>query len=290
MEDFIPFGGGDVQHPDPATARIVVLPLCYEQAPSYGHGSQDGPYHITVASEQLEQFDEELCIDWGQLPIHTLAPMHFSGTPAQCVEEMRAAARGVLDRRQFLLSLGGDHAVSIGPILAAHAIWPDMGVLHVDAHLDLRNEWNGSPFNHACAMRRVLDAGVRPIVAAGIRSVSREDHEVVRAHGMRPFYAHHIDPADDGWIDQVVAALPDRVYLTVDLDGLDPSEMPGTGTPEPGGLTYRQLLKLIRAVGRTKHVVAADVNELAKIPGSQVSETMAARVAEKIIVYCSGAV
>lgn len=276
-----------MQHPDLESAGIVVLPLCYEQAPSYGVGSGDGPYHLTAASEQLEQFDEETFTDWGSFPIHTLPPMHFSGPPEQCVMEMKSAAKAVLDKKKFLLSLGGDHAISIGPILAASEIWPGMGVLQVDAHLDLREEWNGSRYNHACVMRRVLQAGIGPLVQVGIRAVSKEEHEVIIAHGLKPFYAHRIDPGSFSWIDEILDILPKHVYMTVDLDGLDPSEMPGTGTPEPGGLSYRQLVKLIRAVGREKEVVAADVNELAKIEGSQVSETVAARVAEKIIVYCS---
>jgi agmatinase len=283
----IPFGGPDVQHPDLESARIVVLPLCYEHAPSYGGGSSDGPYHLTTASEQLEQFDEETLADWGAMPIHTLPPMHFNDTPEKCVMEMKAAAMKIMGEDKFLLSLGGDHAISIGPILGASEIWQDLGVLQVDAHLDLRYEWNGSRFNHACVMRRVLEAGVRPLVQVGIRAFSKEEHEVVVAHGLKPFYAHRIESGKDTWIDDVLEALPEKIYLTVDLDGLDPSEMPGTGTPEPGGLSYRQLVGLIRAVGRHKKVVAADVSELAKIEGSQVSETMAARVAEKIIVYCS---
>ena len=290
MDTIIPFGGPDVQHPDLETARIVVLPFCYEQAPSYGVGSGEGPYHITLASEQLEQFDEEALVEWGELPIHTLPPMRFSEPPEACIMRMKSAAKGVLEDKKFLLSLGGDHAISIGPILAASEIRPRLGVLQVDAHLDLRNEWNGSRYNHACVMRRVLEAGVGPVVSVASRAVSKEEYEVVNAYGLNPFYAHRIDPLNYSWIDDILDALPEEVYLTVDLDGLDPSEMPGTGTPEPGGLSYRQLVKLIQALGREKQVVAADVNELAKIEGSQVSETMAARVAEKIIVFCSGSV
>jgi agmatinase len=267
-----------------------VLPLCYEQAPSYGSGSGEGPFHITVASEQLEQFDEEALVEWGKFSIHTLPPLRFSEVPEVCVVKMKSVAKVVLDAGKFLLSLGGDHAISIGPILAASEIWPEMGVLQIDAHLDLRDEWNGSRYNHACVMRRVMEAGVGPIVSVASRAISKEEYDVVTSHGLKPFYAHCIDPQNDSWIDDVLGALPEKVYLTVDLDGLDPSEMPGTGTPEPGGLSYRQLVKLIQTLGREKQVVAADVNELAKIEGSQVSETMAARVAEKIIVYCSGAV
>lgn len=289
MDALVPFGGPAVQHSELETARIVVLPFCYEQSPSYGGGSAEGPYHITIASEQLEQFDEEALAEWGKYPIHTLPPMRFSGSPEASVMEMKSAAKAVLESKKFLLSLGGDHAISIGPILAAYEIWPEVGVLQVDAHLDLRDEWNGSRYNHACVMRRVLEAGVRPIVPVASRAVSKEEHDVATAYGLKPFYAHRIDPLDYSWIDDALEALPKKVYLTIDLDGLDPSEMPGTGTPEPGGLSYRQLVALIRALGKEKQVVAADVNELAKIEGSQVSETMAARVAEKIIVYCSGA-
>jgi agmatinase len=285
-EKITPFGGSAVQHPHLDTARVVVLPLCYEQAPSYGSGSGDGPYHLTVASEQLEQFDEEALVEWGSLPIHTMPPMHFSGAPEKCVMEMKKAARSVLKKNKFLLSIGGDHAISIGPILAASEIWSGMGVLQVDAHLDLRNEWNGSRYNHACVMRRVLEAGISSLAQVAVRSVSKEEYGVVTSHGLKPFYAHQIEPTDVSWIDKVLDVLPKKVYLTIDLDGLDPSEMPGTGTPEPGGLTYRQLVALIRAVGQRKEVVAADVTELAKIEGSQVSETMAARVVEKIIIYC----
>jgi agmatinase len=288
--DFIPFGGPDVQHPDLESAGIVVLPLCYEQSPSYGIGSGDGPYHLTIASEQLEQFDEEALVDWAAMPIHTLPPMHFSGSPESCVMTMKSAAKEILDSGKFLLSIGGDHAISIGPMLAAMETWPGVGGLQVDAHLDLRDEWNGSRYNHACVMRRALEAGIRPLVQVGIRAVSKEEYGVVAAQGLKPFYAHRMDPGDFSWIDDVLSALPEKVYLTVDLDGLDPSEMPGTGTPEPGGLSYRQLVRLIQAVGREKQVVAADVVELAKIDGSQVSETMAARVAQKIVVYCSGGV
>jgi agmatinase len=120
------------------------------------------------------------------------------------------------------------------------------------------------------------------------RSFCAEEAELVRSRGLRPVYAHQMVPWDDAWIGQVVADLPPRVYLTIDLDGLDPAVLPGTGTPEPGGMSYRQLLALIRAVGRQRRVVAADITELAKIPGSQVSEYTAARIAAKIFVHCVG--
>jgi agmatinase len=158
--------------------------------------------------------------------------------------------------------------------------------LQIDAHTDLRQEWNGSSYNHACVMRRLADDVKTPFVQVGIRSFSPEEAQLIRERGYTPFYAHEIDPFDNSWIDLVVEALPEMVYITLDLDGLDPSVIPGTGTPEPGGLSYRQVVNLIKRVGSDRKVVAADINELVKIKGSQVSEYTAAKLASKIIVYC----
>jgi len=283
---FIPFGGLEFQVADIEAARIVVLPICYACAPSYGTGSETGPFHILKASEQLESLDEESLIDWGQLQIHTAEPMFPIGEPEQAILEMKTAAERILARKRFLLSLGGDHAISIGLIMAASKLYPHIGVLQIDAHLDLREEWNGSNYNHACVMRRVTeDVGV-PIVQVGIRSFSVEEANYVQTKGFKPFFAHKIDPFDNSWIQNVLDALPQEVYMTIDLDGLDPAILPGTGTPEPGGLSYRQLLNLIKAVGRHRRVVAADITELTKIEGSHVSEYTAARIAAKIFVSC----
>ena len=294
LPDFSPFGGDEVRPVSFDEANIVVLPLCYEHAPSYGAGSEDGPLHLLNASAQLEAVDEETLMDWAGLGIHTLPPLFPPKDPEAAVDEMRTAADRVLTQGKFLLSLGGDHAVSLGPIQAAFKHHPKIGVLQVDAHLDLRNEWNGSRYNHACVMRRVADMGL-PFIQVGIRSFSREEAEYVRTQGLAPFYAHQIasiseifpGSGKEDWIDQAVNRLPEQVYLSIDLDGLDPAVLPGTGTPEPGGLTYRQLVRLLRAVGRNRKVVAADINELVKIPGTQVSEFTAAKLATKIFVHCA---
>ena len=161
-----------------------------------------------------------------------------------------------------------------------------MGVLQIDAHLDLRDEWNGSKYNHACVMRRVSEALKLPIIPVGIRSFSPEEAEYMRGHNIKPIYAHEIDSYNNSWVEKVVKALPEKVYLTIDLDGLDPSVIPATGTPEPDGLSYRQLVNLIKTVGQKRKVVAADINELAPIEGSPISEFTAAKIASKIFVYC----
>ncbi len=282
---WVNFGGEDVPNASFEAARCVVLPLCYENAPSYGRGSRSGPFHVLDASAQLERLDEETLTDWGKIPIHTLAPLFPEGEPEKAISQMRAAAENVLCRGKFLLSLGGDHAVSIGTIGAAAEVFPDLGVLHIDAHLDLREKWNGSRFNHGCVMRRVVDDLGLAVFPVGIRAVAPEELEVVQSRGIRPVYAHRID-AGSGWPEALVKTLPSRVYLSVDLDGLDPSAVPGTGTPEPGGLSYRQILSLIRCLSRKREVVAADVVELAPISGSHVSEYTAAKIAQKIIHLC----
>jgi len=286
LKKSIRFGDAEIPAVGLDDAGIVVLPLCYENAPSYGTGSENGPLHILSASAQLENIDEETSAFWGKAGIHTLPLFVPSKDPEKAINEMKKAAATVLIRNKFLLSLGGDHAISIGPIMAVAEIYPDIGVLQIDAHLDLRDMWNGSKYNHACVMRRVIDDIKLPVVQVGIRSFSPEEAEYVKRKKLKPFYAHNIDPLDDSWIDKAVDSLPEKVYMTIDLDGLDPSVIPGTGTPEPGGLSYRQLIKLIKAVGKERKVIAADINELVKIEGFQVSEYTAAKIATKIFVYC----
>jgi agmatinase len=165
--DFIHFGGIEIDPPNFDEARIIVLPLCYEHAPSYGSGSHEGPYHILKASEQLESMDEETFINWSTIPIHTLAPVFPEGSPEEAVLEMKAASKRVLKAGKFLLSLGGDHAITIGPVMAAKEIYPQLGVLQIDAHTDLRQEWNGSSYNHACVMRRLADDVKTPLFRWG---------------------------------------------------------------------------------------------------------------------------
>ena len=288
QKKFKSFGGSEIQVEDIDRSRIVVLPLCYENSSSYGTGSKKGPYYILDASCHLERMDEDELVDWGSLKIHTSQPLFPSDDPQKAVVQMQMEAKNILQREKFLLSLGGDHAISIGLIKAASDIYPDLGVLQIDAHLDMRDTWKGSRYNHACVMRRIVEDMKLPAIQVGIRSFSPEEAEFAASRNLTPFYAHRIDPTDHAWIEEAIDALPPRVYLTLDLDGLDPSVIPGTGAPEPGGLSYRQTVQLIKKVGREKNVVAADINELIKIDGSNVSEFTAAKIATKIFVYSWG--
>ncbi len=284
--DSISFGGADLPAVSLEEAAALILPVYYELAPSYGTGSMEGPFHILTASAELEAVDEETFTEWGAMGVHTLPALHPSGNPEACVDQIRLSAEAFLKTGKFLLSLGGDHAITIGLAGAANRVFGNIGVLQIDAHADLRDSYHGSRYNHACVMRRVADDLHLPFVQAGIRSFSPEEAAYIRSNRLSPFYAHQIDPLDHSWMDAAIDRLPESVYLTLDLDGLDPSVVPGTGTPEPGGLTYRQVVELIRRLGSRRRVVAADINELAKIPGTQVSEYTAARLAAKILIHC----
>ncbi len=283
---FIPFGGDEVNPVDFDSADIVIFPICYEKNSSYGKGAEFGPFHILTASAQLEGIDDETFTNWACYKIHTLKPAFPGKDPEKAVAYIKKQAGKILGDKKFLLSLGGDHAISIGLVSAGLNLYPQMGILQIDAHLDFRDRWNQSSYNHACVMRRISEKGCSAIVPVGVRSFSKEELFHVKKLGIRPFFAHETDPYDDSWIGEVLCALPHTVYLTLDLDGLDPSVIPGTGTPEPGGLSYRQVINLIKAVGKNKNVVAADINELAKIPGTRVSEFTAAKIATKIMIHC----
>lgn len=284
---FSPFGDRKVRAASAAGARAVILPVAYEASPSYGAGSCDAPFHILAASEQMEILDEQTLTHWAGDGVYTLPVLEPHGIGQEAVAQIEGTALPHLTAGRFLFSIGGDHAVTIGLVSAAARAFPGIGVLQIDAHLDLRDEWNGSRFNHACVMRRIAEDIKAPFVQAGIRAIAPEEAEYIEEMGFSPFFAHKIDPIDDAWMDVAIDQLPEQVYLTIDVDGLDPSVIPGTGTPEPGGFSYRQVVELIRRLGCRRKVVAADITEVAKIPGTQVSEYTAARIAEKVILYCA---
>ena len=267
-------------------AEIVILPFCYEQGASYGRGSREGPRHLLEASQQIEVLDEETLQNWSLFKIHTLPLFYPPAPPEHAITVMGAKALDIMQTGKFLLCLGGDHAISIGPIISACQQYDKLSVLQIDAHLDLRDQWNGSRYNHACVMRRIIEKCGCKIVQVGIRAICPEEYAFLKRNKLKPFYAHTIDACDSDWIKDIIDALSENVYVTIDLDGLDPAVIPGTGTPEPGGLTYRQLVHIIKRVGAARTVVAADINELCKIPQSCISEFTAAKIATKIMVYC----
>lgn len=270
---------------DDPTAPYAVLPIPYERTTSFAKGTAGAPSAILAASEQVELFDEER-LEATRLRVQTLSePDCETGTDQGALDDIRRAANAVTSQKRFLMALGGEHTITAPLVAASQAAYGALSVLHLDAHLDLRDRYEGNRLSHACVMRRVMEMGV-PITHVGIRSVCEEEYELVTKGGMMVFWARAlVESADNSWMDSIIERLGRQVYVTIDSDCLDPSVMPGTGTPEPGGLSWYQLTGLLQRVCSARSVVSADLVEVVPIPGTVVSEYTAARLAAKLMIY-----
>lgn len=271
----------------PGEPKAAILPIPYDLTTSYQPGARRGPIAILEASTHLETYDEELdwetCADVGIATLPAIVP-DTSG-PGPTMQRIERAAREVVDKGQLLVGLGGEHSVSAPLVRAVRKRHPRLGVLQLDAHADLRDEFEGSRDNHACVMHRILDDGV-PIAQVGIRSLTAEERALINDRKLcTVFAAEAMGPAPERWIERVVAVLPDEVYVTVDLDGFDPSIMPATGTPEPGGLDWYRATALLRAVAERRRIVGFDVVELAPIPGNVAPDFLAAKLVYRLLGY-----
>ncbi len=276
-----PFNFGGVEPISWAKAKVAILPVSYEATITYGAGTARGPQAIIDASRHLELWDLEYNRDFSQLGFFTLSELEadMSGPKATTLR-IKEAIAGILKDKKWPLVLGGEHSITPGVVAAMKEKFKNISVLQIDAHTDLRQEYQGSKYSHACAMKRVYDLKV-PVTAVGIRSVSEEEvMSIKKANlGSRIFMAPEIPT------DKIIKQLTDKVYITVDIDGFDPSLLPGTGTPEPGGLTWYQVTNLLKEVAKKKKIVGADVVELAPIPGQPAGDFLAAKLAYKIVGY-----
>ncbi|HLZ21480.1 MAG TPA: agmatinase [Ktedonobacterales bacterium] len=270
-----------------ATSRVVVLPVPFDGTTCYRPGTREGPQAIIDASRNLELYDAELRRSPYRVGIHTFPAVEVvMGNAAGMVDRVELVTGHLLDRGKFVVTLGGDHLTSIGVVRAFAKRHPQLSVLQIDAHADLRDEYEGSKLSAATVMRRVLD--VCPHTAqVGIRSLSEPEAQLVEQRHLPMWLAQDIREQSfvgrRDWIDDVVQALSDEVYVTIDIDGLDPSLVPGTGTPEPGGLDWYELTRLLEAVTARKRVVGFDVVELSPLIEGHVSPVVAAKVAYKLI-------
>ena len=277
------FGGEEAGLGDRESAQVIVHPFPLEATVSYGSGTHHGPAAILRASHELELFDEEAWRPYfSSGDVHTVEPISFGDEPASAVRQIEEAVRRTVQADQFPLSLGGEHTVTLGCVTAVRERFHEAGVLFVDAHLDLRDEYQGTRLSHACVARRIVDDVGAPMSWCGTRSVCEEEAELLDDRNWAPGFAHEI-PDDPDWIERTLDPLPADVYLSIDIDGLDPAFAPGTGTPEPGGLSYRQLLQLIRRLGLEHRIVGADIVEVAPIEGQQATEFTAAKIAAKLM-------
>lgn len=263
-------------------ARVAVLPVPYEATVSYGGGTARGPAAILEASHQIESFHERLGFEPGAYGIWTDPPLPIpKGPPEQVVERIALRFGELMDAGKWVVMLGGEHSVTPGGVAAAAARHPGLQVVQFDAHADLRESYQGQRFSHACAMARCLEHA--PVRAVGIRSYSPEEAQRMAAI---PDYRilHGWELGQEGWIGRVLEGLAGRpVYVTVDVDYFDPSIMPATGTPEPGGGAWWPTLELLAALFGSARVVAADVVELAPVPGLHHADFTAARLVYQLI-------
>lgn len=276
-----PWSFGALPPRRPEEAAVVVLPAPLEATVTYRAGTRLGPAAIIDASRNMELFEEETGSEPHLAGIATLEEPELPTDPEAAVKLLEPVCAEVLAAGKLLVTLGGEHTVSLAPIRAARRVCGPLSVLQLDAHADLRDTYLGSPYSHACAMRRALE--VAPVVPVGIRSFSAEEAAFMRQEGLAPLLAQDITGRD--FVQEVIERLSPRVYVTIDLDVFDPSIMPAVGTPEPGGLGWYEVLGLLRQVAAQRQVVGFDVVELAPLPGHPAPDYAAARLAYKFMAY-----
>jgi agmatinase len=280
------FGGLPDEHSQYATSRAVIFPVPLERTTSYEHGTRNGPAAILAASRNMELYDEELELEpYKEIGIHTLPAIDTAdGTLDEVISEIFTAQLGLLEDEKFTVALGGEHSLTPPLVSATAKKYKNLSVLQIDAHADLRDEYQGNPASHACAMRRVVE--ICPAVQVGIRSLSVEEAQAIPRLHTSVYWAKDIARAPlKSWIAKVLADLSPNVYLTIDLDGFDPAIVPATGTPEPGGLDWMQVTSLVRAVADHKKIVGMDVVELLPQPGDHASDFLAAKLVYKCLGY-----
>jgi len=263
-------------------SAIVIIPAPYGGTLSYKTGANEGPNAIIRASMNMELYDEELKKNTFEKGIHTLPEIEpdFS-SPESMIKRVEEAASDVAGAGKLPVLLGGEHSISAGAVRALKQKFPALSVLQIDAHTDLRESWEGTRHSHACVMKRITE--LCRAVQIGIRSTSEEEKEAVEKNRKNIFWAK--DMKDSSWMDKAISRLSDDVYLTIDLDGLDPSIMPAVGTPEPGGIQWYPLLRFLKKLCEKKTIRGFDVVELSPIPGNISPDFLAAKLVYKIIGY-----
>ncbi len=273
------FGGDEVIN-DYELSEIVILPVPYDETSTWMKGSDRGPEAIMEASVNLEFYDIETDTEVQLKGIHTLQPVVVKESPEALVDEVCQQVSAQLDTGRFPVTVGGNHTVAIGAARAIASRFDNLTVLQLDAHSDLRPEYEGSALNHACAMARISE--MAPVVQVGIRSMSAV--EVGLTDRERIFFAHELYN-DKSLYSRAVSLLSENVYITIDMDVFDPSLIPSTGTPEPGGPSYYELMHFLRDVAASRKVVGFDVIELCPSPSNKAPDFIAAKVIYQLLSY-----
>ena len=271
--------------PGPEKADVLLLPLPVEKTVSYGVGAGLGPYAILAASPQVETFDEETLVDFAESPrIHTFPPISADGDIETCLARIQEYVRPW--RGRFLMSLGGEHTVTYGLVTGLAEDPAEVTVVQIDAHADLADALGGRHWSHGTVMRRLWERGCR-LLQIGIRSLTRAEYDLATADPrIVTYYAHRLESQWAEMLDSL-RKLEGKVYLTIDVDGLDPSIIPSTGTPQPGGLSWRQTMEILRVLMTESRcrLIGADVVEFVTSPVAPGCDPAAARLTTKLLAW-----
>lgn len=260
-------------------AKVVILPVPYDSTVCYRSGTRNGPHAIITASRQMELYDEELGYEPAGVGMHTLNELEPSmNSPEETIGRVEEVIAEIIEHKKFPLVLGGEHSISLGAVRALAKRYKELSVLQLDAHLDLRDEFEGTRFGHTSVMRRISE--LCDSAQVGVRSMSKEEAEFAKKKKVKLFHAK--DSLKPKFIS---SSLKKNVYVTIDLDVFDPSEVPAVGTPEPGGLHWHDVLAILKEVASSRNVVGFDVVELCPIEGDISSDFLAARLTYKFLGY-----
>ena len=281
MTNFLGYAPSEV---DLDSAKAVIIPVPYDATTSYKTGARYGPEAIIRASLQLEDYDLELDGDVSSQGIFTTPslPVIVDG-PKQMIDLVEIEVSKYISKGKIIGVLGGEHSISLGAIKAFKETHSDFSVLYLDAHSDMRQSYQGSLFSHACTARRIKEHV--PITLAGIRSVSLEEKDFIEQSSTPIFPWPHHSKSNSDWVNEILGTLKSDVYISIDLDVLDPSIMSAVGNPEPGGVSWLELISLLRTVSKTRNIVGFDVVELSPGEGPESCSYLAAKLVYKLLGY-----
>lgn len=275
------FGGLPAEYRNPRTAKIAVLPVPYDKTSTWMKGADKGPAALIAASANMELYDIPTRTEVYRKGVFTHKPIKHAGSPDKLADKVEAAVQGIFESRQFPVLLGGEHSVSIGAFRAASARFGEsLSILQIDAHGDTRDSYLGSKCNHACVMARARE--LCPITQVGIRAIDIE--EVANMDESRVFWGHEVaGNPNQSWMDAVINQQQKDVYVTIDLDAFDPAFLPATGTPEPGGLSWNEVMRLLEKLTARRNVIGFDVVELLPKPELWASDFLAAKLVYRFL-------
>lgn len=262
------------------TSKIVLIPVPYDGTSTWQKGADKGPEAFLEASENMEMYDIETDSEVYKNGIYLGAPVTLNATPEAMVDAVHQETKKYIKKNKFVTIIGGEHSISVGTIRAFNEVYQNLTVLHIDAHADLRQSYEGSTCNHACALYEASQN--TNLIQVGIRSMDEQEKSVMDFD--KTYFAHEM-ATDDSWMDSAIDQMTDNVFITFDLDAFDPSILPSTGTPEPGGLFWYETLEFLKEVFKEKNVVGFDIVELCPNGNEKSSDFLAAKLYYKMLSY-----